>query len=150
MCPWSWGGGTRALVAACLAVAAWPGNAAGEEHVAAEPEGFAPVAVAIRNDTGGTLRCVVVLAHFVTVDVAPLAPGQALTLALDRDAGSGALGYGSHAGQPMLVETILCGLDGRWAATRFDLPLTPIRSGDAESYVADCVAAEGVACTLRP
>ena len=79
-----------------------------------------------------------------------MSPGGSLSLAFERQAGSGALAYGSHSGAPMLVENVLCGDDDDWDGIRADIPLTAIRAGDALAYVVACRMVERLICTIEP
>jgi hypothetical protein len=139
-----------AVLLAVVGVAAGPPAARADGYTSATAGDFAPIELEIRNDTAAALRCVVILAHFITRTPDTLAPGEALTLVLDRDAATGALGYGSHNGQPMLIENILCGRDDAWDATRTDIPLTSIRVGVEEAYGVACTIEGRVTCSARP
>lgn len=139
-------GAAVALVAAALSLGG-AGRGSGEGYVVA-PTGFAPVAVTFRNAAAGELRCVVVLAHFITRTLDPIPPGGAITLSIERHAPSGTLAYGRHDDAPMLVENILCGSDRDWDATRTDLPLTPIRAGAGDSFT--CTIAAEAGCEMLP
>lgn len=107
-----------------------------------------PVQLTIVNETDSDMRCVVMLAHFVTRDVDTLAPGASEVLALERDRAGRALAYGYHDAEPMMVENLLCGAAGNWASSRADLALTAIQSGDAARYDAVCVQSDGISCAV--
>jgi hypothetical protein len=139
-----------AALLAVVGVAAGPPAARADGYTSATAGDFAPTELEIRNDTAAALRCVVILAHFITRTPGTLAPGEAVALALDRNAATGALGYGSHNGQPMLVENILCGRDDAWDATRTEVPLTSIRTGVERAYPVACTMAGRVTCTAGP
>ena len=96
------------------------------------------VSLEIQNRTGEPLRCVVVLAHFVTRNLEPVRPNGTARLELWRGGGQGALGFGQHKGEPMMVENILCGEAGRWQGTATDLPLTDIRAARTDRFLASC------------
>ena len=87
------------------------------------------VRLEIHNNAGSPLRCQLVLAHFVTQDIAPILPGGELIIALDRDMDQGALIFRHTGGRSMAIENILCGHSGAWSETRIDLDLTGLRSG---------------------
>ena len=110
---------TRGALLGVLAMM-WSGLAAAADE---------PVVVSLKIENGmanGALRCQLVLAHFVTVGLAPIPAGQRLAVALTRDA-AGALFYQAGEGPLMAIENVLCGRDDDWAATRQDLNLTTLR-----------------------
>ena len=103
----------------------------------------------VTNATTDDLRCVAILAHFVTRDLAPLARGESLELGLARHAVDGSLAFDSHGDSPMLLENILCGRSADWQASRQDLPLLPMRSGDGREFHVTCRReGERLACRL--
>lgn len=103
------------------------------------------VTLEIANATGVSLRCVAVLAHFVTRDLPPIAPGEALELELSRFE-TGAIGYGAHDGRPMLVENVLCGRADAWTASRTDVPVDALRTGAAPALSVTCTGNGGLHC----
>ena len=99
---------------------------------AGEPAGpSAPVRLEIVNGTlASRLACQLVLAHFVTQDIAPIPAGGETVIALDRDVDEGTLIFRQAGARPMALENILCGLAGNWRATRADLNIAPLRAGE--------------------
>ncbi len=96
---------------------------------AGEPEGPSEsVSLEVLNGADSGLRCQLVLAHFVTQDIAPISPGDGTVIALDRDADEGTLIFRHAGGRSMALENILCGLAGDWQATRVDLDLADLRA----------------------
>ena len=87
----------------------------------------------IENAGGEGLRCVVVLAHFVTHALPVIAAGARLEIALRRG-GDGSLAFAPDGGRAMLVENLLCGVDSRWRATVRDLSLLALRSGNDHRF----------------
>lgn len=117
---------------------------------AARADGPQPLQVRIENATGETIRCVAVLAHFVTRALAPVPGGGSHEITLLREPASGSLSYGSHDGHPLLLENLLCGTTRDWTASARDLPLLPLRTGPAIRFDYRCgLARGGVACGLR-
>lgn len=117
----------RLLLAATIACGATacdraPGAAGGDGR---------EVRLAIENAGGDRLRCVAVLAHFVTLALPAIPAGGRLELALRRG-DDGSLAYGSSGGRAMLVENVLCGTDSRWTAV--DLPLLAVRTGNSRRF----------------
>jgi len=88
-----------------------------------------PVTLEIVNDEPATaLRCVVMLAHFVSVEAGPIAPGGSLSLPLGRGADDASLTLANAAGKPMMIENVVCGASVNWAATRADVSLLALRA----------------------
>ncbi len=113
------------------AFAAFPFLALSLHAFAGEPEGpRAPVRLEIFNGAESRLRCQLVLAHFVTQDIAPISPGDETVIELDRDADKGTLIFLHEGGPSMALENILCGLSGAWRETRADLDLAGLRAGE--------------------
>ncbi len=106
------------------------------------------VELTIRNQGQGPLRCVAVLAHFVTRDFPPIGPGEEMRVALARQPESGGLALGRHEGHPMMLENILCGGLEDWSASYSDLPILPIRSGQARHYAFACRVEAKLLCRL--
>src|SRR5690606_37123262 len=106
------------------------------------------VALDIDNRTDRPLRCVVVLAHFITRDIGPIPSDGMASLELWRDNRDGSLGFGRHKGELMMVENILCGRTDHWQETVTDLPLSAIRAGRADWFLTTCRADRQPACTV--
>ena len=116
---------------------------------AAEPSGpSAPVRLEIVSATATSrLACQLVLAHFVTQDIAPIPAGGETTIALERDLDDGTLIYRHDGGRRMAVENILCGVANNWQATRADLNLATLRGGQRASLRIICEAPKALSCT---
>ena len=97
-----------------------------------------PVQLRIENATGEAIRCVAILAHFVTRTLAPIADGEIREVTLGRDPSDGSLSYGSHDGDPMLLENLLCGAVSDWAASSRDLPILKLRADEALLFDVRC------------
>ena len=110
-----------------------------------------PVRLEIANaKSGAMMRCQLVLAHFVTLAPDRIRPGHRATIELHRDVGAGTLFYRRADGQPMALETVLCGLDDDWAATRNDLDLRRLRGGEGDRLLIVCDGEQGLACAAAP
>ena len=108
------------------------------------------IQVRIENAAGGPIRCVAVLAHFVTRTLPPIPSGQAHEMTLERDPKTGTLSYGYHGIHPMMLENLLCGTVPDWTASARDLPVLSMRSGAAVRYDYRCtLSRETVACAPR-
>lgn len=115
-----------------------------------DADGFVPVAISIRNDADEPIRCVAILAHFITRDLDPVAAGLSGAVVLERNTDLRALAYGSHNGSPMLLENILCGLDSDWTGSRTDVPLNEIRAGSSAGYLLACAGEARLSCIIVP
>jgi hypothetical protein len=107
------------------------------------------VTLVLRNEGASTIRCTLILGHWVTRDVPVLAPGAAATIAMKRQPEDGALYLLRADGRRrMMVETLLCGDDARWWETRAEIALQPLRAGAARLEAA-CRMVERLDCTTR-
>jgi hypothetical protein len=94
----------------------------------------------IRNtDVGAPLHCVLVLAHFVTLEAGGAGPGHGLAITFTRDPADGTLIYRGDDGRAMAVENVLCGVSGDWSDTRADVPILVLRDGTRSALAVDCV-----------
>jgi hypothetical protein len=118
---------------------------------AVEPSGpSAPVRLEIVNATGASrLACQLVLAHFVTLDIAPIPAGHETAITLRRDLDEGTLTYQQGEGRRMAVENILCGIADNWRATRNDLNLAELRAGHRANLRIICDEQTSLSCTAR-
>jgi hypothetical protein len=131
----------RTVSAAILASLALLAQAEGAEA------GAAPLQLRLQNAGPVPLRCVLILAHFVSVDLRPMPPGGSTELALLRDSGAGTLVLPRADGRPMMVENLLCGDAGRWAETRGEVPLLALRAATAGRATLACTAVTRLQCT---
>lgn len=72
------------------------------------------IRIALTNVTAADIRCVAVLAHFVTVDLPVIAAGDTYRFTLARTA-DGGLAMAHHDTGPMMLENLLCGMDEDWS-----------------------------------
>jgi hypothetical protein len=127
----------RAAVAACAFVYCSGAAPAGEPQ---------SVQLIVRNETGMTMKCVLVLAHFVTLEHAVTA-GANISIVMQRDVVAGTLWLPRpDDGRPMMVENLLCGAADRWSETRGEVPLLPLRGDTPAQMVTICRPAERLAC----
>lgn len=135
-------GGGRRAVAWCLAVAALatadPGRAdSSDPRVRLE---------VVNAGAGHPMRCVLILAHFVTLEAGRAEPGQSFSLTLERAAGDGTLSVRGETGRKMAVENLLCGAGENWSETRSDVPLAALRDPAIGEVRAACVLAGRLRC----
>lgn len=100
------------------------------------------VALEIYNRDTHPLRCVVVLAHFMSMELGPVAPGATAVLDVDRVKPDGSLLL-LHDGQPpKVIENLLCGRQKNWAATRGNVSLSEARAAGADRLSTACAVKE--------
>ena len=97
------------------------------------------VRLTVENASGTDIRCVAMLAHFVTADLPVIASGATHHLVFKRLRGGG-LAFGAHDGEPLMIENLLCGTDSAWSASVQDLPLLALRSDEHKSLSFRCVS----------
>jgi hypothetical protein len=94
------------------------------------------------------VRCVVLLAHFYTVDLDRVSPGGVVILDLDRDVETGDLVLYNRTGAAMRVESVVCGKVEDWTRSSQSLPLAALRTG--RSLTVTCDASTGGVLRCRP
>ena len=119
--------------------------------LASEPTGAsAPVHLKIVNGTATQpIACQIVLAHFVTQDIAQIPAGKSAVISLRRDLDDGTLIYQRDGGRRMAVENVLCGIANNWRATRNDLNISPLREGRHAALQFICETPKALSCNSR-
>ena len=74
------------------------------------------VRIALINATDAQIRCVAVLAHFVTMDLPVIPAGDTYRFTLARTA-DGGLAMAHRDMRLMMLENLLCGMDEDWSRT---------------------------------
>jgi hypothetical protein len=105
------------------------------------------ITLSIKNDDLRALRCTVLFAHWVTIDVGRIAAGEVATVAMTRGREPGSLYIPRFDGRPMMIENIICGADPDWSNSVDQLPLIAVRDSAASSYEIACRAAPRIVCT---
>jgi hypothetical protein len=104
------------------------------------------VTLSIANDGDDPIRCLILFAHWVVTEAGTIPPGGALAVAMSRQDGDGALWIARADGRRMMIETVECGADARWAETRGQIPLLPARAGRDAGYRTTCRLGGTVVC----
>jgi hypothetical protein len=113
--------------------------------VASAGEGV-PIQVAIENGSAHPLRCLMVFAHWTTLDLPVIAPGGHASVVLNRAADRALFMPRPQDGRPMMLEALHCGEDGRWSETLLKLDwMAPMRS-DRRSFRLACGGEERLSC----
>ena len=105
-----------------------------------------PLALRIRNDTPAPLRCVLLLSHWYSEELGPVAPGGSVDLALESGLPDGTVVRRNDRARPMAVEGLYC-LTGDAAPRRAPLPLDVLRTATGAQLIA-CGGARRVECAL--
>ena len=111
-------------------------------------DGDALVDLDLINGDSQTLRCVTVLAHFVSLPDLTIAPGATLRVSYFRGADDGTLYILLDDGRQMMVENLLCGRTDDWDATRGEVPLLDVRASASPHMVMTCQVADRLQCAL--
>ena len=135
-----------ALVTSGLAAGGATGAAAAEDR----DQTFETITLDLRNAGPRPLRCVAVLAHFVTRELAPVGPEQSLEIELRRRPASGELAFGFLGDRPMWLENLLCGHADDWASSYGDAPVLEIRSAPRRHFAISCGFEEPFSCVIEP
>lgn len=83
------------------------------------------IRIALANVTNGEIRCVAVLAHFVTVDLPVIPAGDTYRFTL-VDTPDGGLAMAHHDMGPMMLENLLCGMHEDWSRSVGDTNLAAV------------------------
>ncbi|TXH38949.1 MAG: hypothetical protein E6Q98_01765 [Rhodospirillaceae bacterium] len=101
----------------------------------------------IRNDGGEPLKCVILFGHWVTSDIADIAPGRSGDVKIMRAAKDGALYVPRFDGRHMMIERIACGRTTGWWESIGDVPLLPLREKAEAASETRCKLGEHAVCT---
>lgn len=96
------------------------------------------VDIDIANADTSTLRCVTVLAHFVSLPEVSITPGDTLRINYFRGATGGTLYVLRDDGRQMMVENLVCGRNDDWDATRGEVPLLAVRESPHQNVKLTC------------
>jgi len=105
-----------------------------------------PLTLRIRNETPAPLRCVLLLSHWYSEDLGPVAPGGSVDLALESGLPDGTVVRRNDVARAMPVEGLYC-LTGDAAAGRTPLPLDVLRKATGVLSFA-CAGAGQIECVL--
>ena len=116
---------------------------------AAESQPATPVSVAVHNGSERPLRCLLVFAHWTTIDLPVLQPGGSAPMTLYRAADRALFLPRAGDGRRMMLEALHCGYDDAWSQSLVRLDWTAaMRSGETR-FVLDCAVGERPACLWK-
>ena len=101
----------------------------------------------IRNDGDEPLKCVILFGHWVTSDIADIAPGRSGDVKIVRAAKDGALYVPRFDGRHMMIERIACGRTTGWWDSLGDVPLLTLREKAAAASETRCKLGARTICT---
>ena len=104
------------------------------------------VELKIQNGADVALRCVTLLAHFVSLPAVEVAPGETFSVSYFRRRSDGSLYVLRDDGREMMIENLLCGSSEEWDQTRGDVPLLDVRSSAANQVALTCRVANRLEC----
>jgi len=116
--------------------------------IAAANEQVADVRIVIKNDGDESIRCISIIAHFLTKKIGTLKKGEKLAIgyALHHD---GSLSQGYYKGKAVYIENIRCGSVSNWTKTSSDIPLELLRSKQTNNLFAYCSVVDRVRCLFE-
>jgi hypothetical protein len=98
-----------------------------------------PLHLNLANAGTGTIHCRLMFGHWVERDLGLLPAGASVGLDIRQAEKDGALYIMRADGQRrMMIETILCGLDGDWMASYGEVDFAPARSARPTRIEARC------------
>jgi len=100
------------------------------------------------NSGDRALRCLMVIAHFMSDELGTIAPGERLAVAFQRDDADGSLFVRSNDGRRKMIENIVCGASDDWSQTRGDVPLLPLRSTHSPRALITCRLGPRLTCVV--
>lgn len=105
------------------------------------------VRIVIENSANEPIRCVAIIAHFLTKEIGKIDSGRkvAVGYTLHED---GSLSQGHYKGKAVYIENVRCGMDTDWTRTAADIPLDLLRSKMVTSLSAVCNVEDRVSCIL--
>ena len=106
-----------------------------------------PLALRIRNDTPAPLRCVLLLAHWYSEELEPVAPGGVGSLALESGLPDGTVVRRNSLARAMAVEGLYCLSGDPGRAERAAVPLDALRRATGTLLIA-CRSTPRVECVI--
>ncbi len=104
------------------------------------------VELRIHNGSDVALRCVTLLAHFISLPAVVIAADDTLSASYFRRRSDGSLYVLRDDGREMMIENLLCGSSENWDQTRGDVPLLDVRTSTAERMVLSCRITDRLEC----
>jgi hypothetical protein len=105
-----------------------------------------PIEVAIENRSAQPLRCLLVFAHWTTLDLPVIAPGDTAAVVLNRAADRALFMPRPQDGRPMMLEALHCGEDARWSETLLKLDWRMPMLADGRSFRLACGGEHRLSC----
>ncbi len=104
------------------------------------------IGVTIENQSSEALRCLLVFAHWTSMDLPLIAPGGRVAVELQRAPDRALFVPRRQDGRPMMLEALHCGYDARWSHSLVKLDWTQPMLSDRRSFLLSCARGERPAC----
>jgi len=99
------------------------------------------VSLRLANAGSQPLHCRLLFGHWVEQDLGEVGQGAAVEIAMMQSARDGSLYIERTDGQRlMMIENIVCGLNGDWMGSFEQIDLAPVRAGRPGGVTASCAA----------
>ena len=108
-----------------------------------------PIEVTIENRSQQPLRCLMVFAHWTTLDLPIVAPGGEISIALNRAADRALFVPRRQDARPMMLEALHCGADRRWSETLLKLDWTMPMLSEERSFRLACGGEDRPSCAWQ-
>ena len=113
--------------------------------VASAVEGM-DVKVTVENRSDQPLRCMLVFAHWTTLDLPVIAPGGRSSISLNRADDRALFIPRAQDGRPMMLEALHCGHDTHWSESLTKVDWSMPMVSEARSFRLACAGGERLAC----
>ena len=116
---------------------------------AAEAQQASPVSVTFQNGSERLLRCLLVFAHWTTIDLPVLQPGGSTAMTLYRAVDRALFLPRAGDGRRMMLEALHCGYDDAWSESLVRLDWTAAMRSEETRFILDCAAGERPSCRWK-
>ena len=106
------------------------------------------VRLVIENKSDEPLRCIAIVAHFLTKEAGTIETGDSHSIDFELYE-DGGLAQGIFQGNAVFIENLRCGADTGWTTTSADIPLDLLRESNGATVTAQCRIAPRVTCDMR-
>jgi hypothetical protein len=104
------------------------------------------VKVTVENHSDQPLRCMLVFAHWTTLDLPVIAPGGRISIGLNRAADRALFIPRAPDGRPMMLEALHCGHDMDWSRSLTRVDWSKPMLSTAHVFRLACAGRERLAC----
>ena len=108
-----------------------------------------PIAVTVQNGSERPVRCLLVFAHWTTMDLPVLWPGGSASVQLYRAPDRALFLPRPQDGRPMMLEGLQCGYDAGWADSLVRLDWTWPMFSQEVRFTVSCSPGARLSCRWR-